>query len=350
MKVRMPLLFTLAAAGGLLVGLHAARAQSAQGAHYTTRTLALPDHGKGTIAMDYIAYDPKTGYVWVPAINIGSVDVVDTTNNDSVREIAGFPTNEVEFGGRKRTQGPSGVSVGDGVVYIGDRADSSICAVDEKTLARKSCGHIDSTPDGVVYVAATKEVWVTAPRDNSVRILDSGTLAQKEKLTFEGRPEGYAVDAKRGRLYMNYEDKDLATAIDLKTHKTMAKWPSSCGEDGPHGISLDQQSGFLFVACSTRAEVLDAGHNGEKLSSIDTGDGVDDLSYSPSTHTLYVGAARAAQLTVAHVDDKGKLTLVAQVPTHEGARNGVVTKNGTVYLAHSSLGQLPGLIVASPGK
>jgi DNA-binding beta-propeller fold protein YncE len=350
MKVRMPLLFTLAAAGGLLVGLHAARAQSAQGAHYTTRTLALPDHGKGTIAMDYIAYDPKTGYVWVPAINIGSVDVVDTTNNDSVREIAGFPTNEVEFGGRKRTQGPSGVSVGDGVVYIGDRADSSICAVDEETLARKSCGHIDSTPDGVVYVAATKEVWVTAPRDNSVRILDSGTLAQKEKLTFEGRPEGYAVDAKRGRLYMNYEDKDLATAIDLKTHKTMAKWPSSCGEDGPHGISLDQQSGFLFVACSTRAEVLDAGHNGEKLSSIDTGDGVDDLSYSPSTHTLYVGAARAAQLTVAHVDDKGKLTLVAQVPTHEGARNGVVTKNGTVYLAHSSLGQLPGLIVASPGR
>jgi hypothetical protein len=104
------------------------------------------------------------------------------------------------------------------------------------------------------------------------------------------------------------------------------------------------------VACSTRAEVLDAGHNGEKLSTIDTGDGVDDLSYSPATHTLYVGAARAAQLTVARVDDAGKLTLVAQVPTHEGARNGVVTKDGVVYLAHSQLGQLPGLIVASPAK
>jgi hypothetical protein len=36
-----------------------------------------------------------------------------------------------------------------------------VCAVEEKTLARKSCGHIDSTPDGVVYVAPTKEVWVT---------------------------------------------------------------------------------------------------------------------------------------------------------------------------------------------
>ena len=236
------------------------------------------------------------------------------------------------------------------MVYIGDRADSSVCAIDEQTLARKACGHIDSTPDGVVYVAPTKEVWVTAPRDKSVRILDSQTLTQKEKLTFEGQPEGYAVDAKRGRLYMNYEDKDLTTAIDLKTRKTVAKWPSSCGEDGPHGLSVDQDAGFLFVACSTQAEVLDAGHNGEKLSSIDTGDGVDDLHYSPATHMLYVGAAKDARLTIARVDAAGKLSLIAQVPTHEGARNGVVTKDGTVYLAHSQRGQLAGLIVVSPSQ
>jgi len=343
MKQRISLLIAVTL-GAIAIALYAATDPSAT---YTTRTLALPDHGKGTVTMDYIAYDPNTGYVWVPAINIGSVDVVDTSNG-SVREISGFPTNEVEFGGRKRVQGPSGVSIGEGVVYIGDRADSSVCSIDEKTLARKSCGHIDSTPDGVVYVALTKEVWVTAPRDNSVRILDSKTLSQKEKLTFEGRPEGYAVDAKRGRLYMNYEDKDLTTAIDLKTRKTVAKWPSTCGEDGPHGISVDQDAGFVFVACSTQAEVLDAGHNGEKLSSIDTGNGVDDLSYSPGTHTLYVGAARDARLTIARVGAGGKLSLIAQVPTHEGARNGVVTKDGTVYLAHSSLGQLPGLIVASP--
>jgi DNA-binding beta-propeller fold protein YncE len=345
MKWRIYFLSALVIAGVMALALHAADDQRST---YTVRTLALPDHSKGNITMDYIAYDPKTGYVWVPAINIGSVDVVDTSNG-SVREISGFPTNEVEFGGHKRIQGPSGVSVGYGVVYIGDRADSSICAIDETTITRKTCGHIDSTPDGVVYVAPTKEVWVTAPRDNSVRILDSASLTQKAKLTFEGRPEGYAVDAKRGRFYMNYEDKDLATAINLKTHKTVAKWPTSCGEDGPHGITLDQQTGFLFVACSARAEVLDAGHNGQKLSSIDTGDGVDDLNYSPASHTLYVGAARAAQLTVARVDETGKLTVITQVPTHEGARNGVVTKDGTVYLAHSQLGQLAGLIVASPG-
>jgi hypothetical protein len=37
------------------------------------------------------------------------------------------------------------------------RADSSVCAVDENSLERKLCGHIDSTPDGVVYVARIVE-------------------------------------------------------------------------------------------------------------------------------------------------------------------------------------------------
>ena len=116
------------------VGLQAADEQNPK---YTARMLALSDHGQGNVTMAYIAYDPKTGYVWVPAKNIGSVDVVDTSNG-SIREISGFATREVEAGGRKRAQGPSGVSIGEGVVYIADRADSSVCAIDEKSLARKN--------------------------------------------------------------------------------------------------------------------------------------------------------------------------------------------------------------------
>ena len=77
---------------------------------------------------------------------------------------------------------------------------------------------------------------------------------------------------------------------------------------------------------------------------------MDDLNFSPATHMLYVGAAKDARLTVSLVDAAGKLSLVAEVPTHEGARNGVVTKDGTVYLAHAQLGQLAGLVVVSPRR
>jgi hypothetical protein len=77
---------------------------------------------------------------------------------------------------------------------------------------------------------------------------------------------------------------------------------------------------------------------------------VDDIHYATATHLLYVGAARDATLTIARADNAGKLTIVTQVATQSGARNGVVTKDGTVFLAHGGGVKLPALVVVSPGK
>jgi DNA-binding beta-propeller fold protein YncE len=327
--------------------LTVANARGAEAPTFTVRTLALPVASAAGISMDYIAFDPATRRVWVPAGNTGSVAVVDTASG-SVRRIDGFPTAEMGTGDRKRVVGPSSVTIGKGWVYVGNRGDSTICAINASSLARGTCRRLDSMPDGLAYVAATKEVWVTTPRDKSIRVLDEATLGDKAKLAFAGNPEGFAVDARRGRFYTNLEDKDKTLAIDLKTHQTVATWAPACGADGPHGLRVDAQAGQLFVACSTRAEVLDAAHDGAVLSSIDTGDGVDDIDYSPATHLLYVGAAKAGKLTIASSDSQGKLSLYATVATHVGARNPAVTDKGTVYLAHSALGGLRDLIVVEP--
>ena len=226
-----------------------------------------------------------------------------------MKSIPGFATAEMGTGDRKRVVGQSSVTIADKSVYVGNRADSSVCAFDPRSFAKRACHKLDAMPDGLAWVASRGEVWVTTPRDKSIRILDGSTLEEKAKLTFDGQPEGFAVDGKRGRFYTNLEDKDVTLAIDLASHKTVAAWKAGCGEDGPHGLRVDADAGQLFVACSARAEVLDVGHDGQVLSSIDTGDGVDDIDYAAATHLLYVGAARAGKLTVARVDPAGKLTL-----------------------------------------
>lgn len=311
---------------------------------YTTHNLPLPGAPPDGVGMDYVAFDHATGSIWVPAGNTGAVDVVDPAT-DKIRQVTGFPTKEVTVRDRKRVIGPSSVTFGDGRVYIGNRGDSSVCAVDPKALTRGKCEVLSSMPDGIAYVAATKEVWVTTPRDKTIHILDAATLHDKATLTFEGNPEGFAVDGKRHRFYTNLEDKDKTLAIDLTSHKTVATWNPACGEDGPHGLRLDEGNGHLFVACSAKLEVLDAAHDGAVLSSIDTGNGVDDFDWVSSSRLLYVGASRDAKLTIAHDDNAGKLTLVASVPTVAGARNPAVAKNGKVYLPHSAGGDL---VVAVP--
>ena len=335
----------------IAVGIVATRtsAQNVAATNYTVRTLPLPDNGTGDVSMDYIAFDPATNSLWVPGGNTGAVDVVDVSTG-KVRQILNLPTAEVQARGRTRVLGPSGISIGQDVVYIGHRGGSDVCAYNSRTLARVACQHLDSRPDGVAYVAPTKEVWVTTPVEQGIRILDATTLVQKMKLTFPGNPEGYAVDAKRNRFYTNLEDKDRTVAVDVKTHETVATWNPACGGGGPHGLGLDVAAGHLFIGCDAAAEVMNVGGDGAVLSKVDTGDGVDDIHYESTTHLLYVGAARAAKLTIARADNAGKLTIVAQVPTQNGARNGVVTKDGTVYLAHGGGVKLPALVVVSPAR
>jgi len=285
--------------------------------------------------MDYLLYNPRTETVWAPAGNSGSVDVIDTKTGKLAR-IDGFVTQEMERHGKKRVVGPSSATLGPaGTVYVGSRGDFTVCAIDEQKLARGTCGKLDAMPDGIAYVASTDEVWVTTPHDKSLRILDGKTLAQKARLAFDGEPEGFAPDPTRKRFYTNLEDKD----------QTLATWQPGCGEDGPHGLRLDEAKGWLFIACSTKAEVMDVGKDGAILGSVDIGDGNDDLDIAGGK--VYAGGAETATLTIASIDDKGGLSTVAVVPTAEGARNGVVHADGNVYLSHAKGSEL---VIAMPPK
>jgi hypothetical protein len=307
-------------------------------------SIALPGGDGSAVSMDYLLYDDHTKTVWVPAGNTGSVDVVDTATKQ-VHRIDGFPTKEFERNGQKRTAGPSSAAQGDGVVYIGNRGDQSVCAVSETTLERGTCGTLDSSPDGIIYAPPTKEVWVTTPRDKSVRVLDGTTLAQKAKIDFPGQPEGFAVDTQRGRFYTNMEDRDETDAVDLNSRAIVATWKLDCGKAGPHGLRVDAKAGLLFVACGPKLQALGLDSDGKVVGSVDTDPGVDDFDYAPAAHLLYAGAAKGS-LTVATVDPAGVLAVKETLPTAPGARNGVVDANGVLYLSHSAGGEL--LAVAPP--
>jgi DNA-binding beta-propeller fold protein YncE len=261
--------------------------------------------------------------------------VYDVSSGGFTR-VDGFATAEREYKGKKRMMGPSSVAIGDGFAYVGDRASGEVCVVDEAKLTLGKCTKLASPPDGVAYVPFAKEVWVTTPRTQSLVVLDASkpdALKVKTTVKLEGDPEGYAADATRGVFLTNLEDKNKTVLVDVKTHKPRATWNLECGSDGPRGIAADVEHGFVFVACTDRVLVLDGAHGGTKVASLDTGAGVDNIDWLAPQRLLFVGAGKAAKLTVARVDDKGQPTVVAVGPSVEGARNVVADASGNAYLA-----------------
>jgi DNA-binding beta-propeller fold protein YncE len=312
-------------------------------------SVALP--GGPPVGMDYLAYDAATGRLWVPAGNTGNVDVVEVASG-KVTSVGGFPTAPPRRPGRPR-MGPSSATVGEGVVWIGNRANNEICAVDARTLVRGPCHHLSSMPDGLAYVAATHEVWVTTPADRAIAVVDvSGPKSGPPGLIkLDGDPEGLAVDAARGLFYTNIEDKDRTLEIDVRTRKIVATWPAGCGAAGPRGLALDEARRLLFVACTDGAAVRDVAHGsaphveGQEVGRLKTAGGVDNIDYAAKRGLLFIASGLEATLTIARVDTTGALKAVASIPTAKGARCVVVATDGTGYVADSAGGRL---IVVKP--
>src|SRR5438874_4742351 len=321
---------------------------------YELTPISLPG-ASGVVALDYFAYDRSTDRLWVPASNTGNVDVIDESS-DAVLQVTGFKTGEVELRGRKVTLGPTAVSVGDGIVYIGNRGDSTLCIVDAHTLGRGKGLQVAPTsagptaaPDGVVYVAATRELWITtgapplgiASADKSIQVFDASDprqLKPKTKIPLNGSAEGYAVDNQRGLFYTNIEEAGKTAAIDVRSHKLVATW--NAGSTELQGLALDSGRGFLFVACGDHVVSLDVGHGGAIADSIQTGPGLDNIDYSADQKLLYAAASLAATLSIAEVGDDGKCHLQATVPTVKGARGVVAGKGETAYLIDPAEGRI----------
>ena len=329
---------------GLLVALSVAAAQET-GSNFTVKPLLLPG-ANGLVMLDYFAYDRTTGSLWVPAANTGSVDVIDTAT-DRINRATGFTVADIQIKGKLRSVGPSSIAIGDGVAYVGSRADSKICVVDLRSLKRRGCfafappsAGLAAAPDGLIYIAATKELWATsgAPpigvpaADRSVQILSASPPAQLKpvgKIPLSGSAEGYAVDNIHGRFYTNLEETGQTVAIDVRKRAVLSTW-RSC--DDPSGIAVDSKRGFVFVACGDHVIVLDTGHDGRVTGSISTGAGVDNIDYSEDGGLLYVAAAEAAQLTIARVDDNGVPSQIAVVKTTKGTRSVVAASHRSAYL------------------
>jgi len=342
--------------GALLAALAVAATASPPAAPGAVKAIPLPG-ASGPLDLDYLACDRATGRVWVPAAGTGSVDVI-APRTLAVTRIGGFPTAKRIIRGREFILGPTAVALGDGVAYVANRGDSRICAVDAKRLRLGRClalgsgpDDLASSPDGIAYVGAVKELWVTLgapplgimPPDRSIVVLDAatpGVLVPKTRIPLAGAAEGYAVDDRSGTFYTNLADQDRTLAIDVRTHRVRATWSPGCGSEGPRGIAIDTGRGFVFVACTDKVIVLDAGHGGAVLATLAAGAGIDNIDYVEGRRELFVAAGKDGTLTVLRVGDRGTLEVAATTPTAPGARVVVADAEGTAYVIDPRAGRI----------
>jgi len=271
---------------------------------------------------DYLSVDDVARKLYVT--HGTKIVVIDVDKDAVVGEIPGLP-------------GVHGFAVAPelGRGFASNGQESKAAVVDLKTLQILSKVDTGLNPDAILFEPGHKEVYAFNGRGNSATVFDAASGAVRATIPLPGKPEFARVDVSAGRIYNNSETTSELVVIDTASHQVVAKWPIAPGEEAS-GLALDLAHHRLFIGCSNNLMVMMDSTNGKVLGSIPIGQGVDANGFDPGTGYAFASCGDGT-MTVARVDDTGKLALVQTVATTRGARTMTLDpRTHKVYLSAAS--------------
>ncbi len=263
----------------------------------------IPIGGEG--GWDYLSVDAGNRRLYVS--HGTRVVVIDIDTNAVAGEIPDTP-------------GVHGVAIAPelGRGFVSDGQANKATIFDLKAL--KAIGTVDTgpNPDAILYEPGHQEVYTFNGRGNSATVFDAKTGQVKATIPLPGKPEFAVVDQQAGRIYNNIEDKSTLVAIDTASHKVTDTWPIAPGEEAS-GLAIDTAHHRLFIGCRNKMMEMMDSTSGKVLGSVPIGPGVDANAFDPGTGLAFASSSDGT-LTVARVDDSGKLAVIQTLATPPRSR------------------------------
>lgn len=300
------------------------------------RTIRLPS-GEGGIGFDDLGFSAQLRRVLVPAGGTGRIDLVDPDSLAIKSAIGGTATPYAGGHDDGITSADS-----DGTrIFATDRTARRVLVINPATGAILGSAALTGHPDYVRWVAPTRELWVTEPDEERIELFSLGRDGAPHpagEVPIAGGPESLVID-ESGKRAFTHTWKGVTLAVDVVRRTVMARWPNGCR--GSRGIAYDQADGIVLSACAEgRLVALDANHEGRRLGSVVTGDGVDVIAYAAGLRHAYVPAAAHADMAVVSVSPAGALRTVRVVPTAKGAHCVAADDRGRAWVCDPTHGRL----------
>jgi DNA-binding beta-propeller fold protein YncE len=213
-------------------------------------------------------------------------------------------------------------------------------------------------PDAVAFDPATRTLWVMAPDDGAINVVDPRTARVIATVAVGGSLELGAADGK-GRMFVNVEDRNDVAVIDTRARKLVTRFPLK-GCDGPTGIIYAPAARELVSACANGVAIVSR-PDGAFVASLPIGPHPDGAVYDPRRGLALIPSGGDGTLSVIALAPTPHV--VQRIATAKSARTIALDPvTGRVYLPAADFPpqvgagrpkMLPGtfrVLVVDPGK
>lgn len=295
----MKYLFIGLMAGALLVG--SANTLTAQGTsgYKVDKTFHIASSG----GWDYIAVGPGNNRLYVS--HGTQVNILDEKSGDSVGMIPG-------------TTGVHGIAFAASLNkgYTSNGRLNNVTVFDLKTnniLTQIATGQ---NPDAIMYDEFSKKIITCNGRSKDLSVIDPATDKVVATIPVGGKPET-AVSDGAGKIYVNIEDKNEISKIDITTNTVEASW-SIAPADGPTGLAIDTKTKRLFAGCDKLLVVVDA-TSGKVVDKLAIADGCDGVAFDNGLKYVFASCGEG-KLSIVEELNADKFKVIDNVETKRSAR------------------------------
>jgi hypothetical protein len=266
-------------------------------------TIPLSDVG-GRI--DHMAIDRARQRLIVAALGNDTVEVIDLGT--------GKPRQRI--GGLKEPQGVAYADQAD-AVFVANAGDGTVRIFRAEDL--KPLGQIDLKKDADnIRIDTRNNNIVVGYGDGGLAIIDPMTRKVIGTIGLQGHPEGFQIEPKTGRAFVNVPDAKQIAVADLDTRRQIATWKvPDANSNFP--MAFDSANGVLAAVFRSppRLVLLDT-RTGAVTANIPVCGDADDVFFDARRARIYASCG-AGEIAVFQRDG-GTYRPLASIPTTSGAR------------------------------
>jgi YVTN family beta-propeller protein len=252
---------------------------------------------------DYIAVGPGNNRLYVS--HGTQVNILDETTGDSVGVIP-------------NTTGVHGIAFASSLNkgYTSNGRLNTVTVFDLKTNNVLSQIETGQNPDAIMYDEFSKKIITCNGRSKDLSVIDPVTDKVVATIPVGGKPET-AVSDNAGNIYVNIEDKNQISKINIITNAVEASWSIAPGES-PTGLAMDTKTKRLFAGCDKLLIVLDA-TNGKVVDKLTIADGCDGVAFDNGLKYVFASCGEG-KLSIVQEFSADKFTVIDNVETKRSAR------------------------------
>src|SRR5258705_288165 len=175
-----------------------------------------------------------TGRVFVAHTQAGTVEVLDGAELRHIATVGGCP----EASGVLVTQA-------DDFVFAAARGAGQVLVIEASTLAVRQTIPVDPRPNGLAWDPGRRRLVVADVQANTARLITPSSQT-RAVTALPGRPRWCVYDAVRDRFLVNIREPACVAILDAATGGLLGNWPVASA--GTHGLDLDPTGGPGLVA------------------------------------------------------------------------------------------------------